>query len=298
MGGGSWSDKAFDTYTRSTKIGYTAKSYATADSLSVQEIFKQKTIHKNLDPRNVMRECCDSEEHPNTFPVILALDVTGSMGQAAVKTAQKLNEIMTTLYADESLPDIEFCVMGIGDISYDRYPIQMSQFESDIRIAEQLDQIYFEFGGGGNSYESYTAAWYMGVNHCKLDCWKRGKKGLIITMGDELPNPYLPKDSGRQTYGLAGITSDKLQDDVDTNNILKEALEKFNIYHLSIDDDSSSYRYYKRMHNIDQAWEKLLGDNYSVCTLNNLAKTITDIIIKNSQDTNNVNINNTDEVSW
>jgi len=298
MGGGSWSDKAFDTYTRSTKIGYTATSYAVADDLSVQEIFKQKTIHKNLDPRNIIRECCDSEEHPNTFPVILALDVTGSMGQAAVKTAQKLNEIMTNLYADKSLPDIEFCVMGIGDISYDRYPIQMSQFESDIRIAEQLDQIYFEFGGGGNSYESYTAAWYMGVNHCKLDCWKRGKKGLIITMGDELPNPYLPKDSGRYTYGLAGITSDKLQDDVDTNNLLKETLEKFNVYHLSIDDDSSSYRYYKRTHNIDQAWEKLLGDNYSVCTLNNLAKTITDIIIKNSQDTNNVNINNADEISW
>lgn len=296
MGGGSWSSNAFDTYTRATKIGYTASTYATTDNLSVQEIFKQTTIHKDLDPKNVMRECCDSEEHPNTFPVILALDVTGSMGQAAVKTAQKLNEIMTDLYADKSLPDIEFCVMGIGDLCCDRFPIQISQFESDIRIAEQLDQIYFEFGGGGNSYESYTAAWYMGINHCVLDCWKRGKKGLIITIGDELPNPYLPKNS-INCNGLEGVTGDKLQCDIETKELLEQTLEKFNIYHLSIDDSSSSYQYYKRR-NIDEEWKNLLKDNYYVCTLNDLAKTITNIIIKNSQTTNDININDTDAVSW
>lgn len=34
----------------------------------------------------------------------------------------------------------------------------MSQFESDVRIAEVLDKIYMEHGGRGNAYESYTAA--------------------------------------------------------------------------------------------------------------------------------------------
>ena len=85
-----------------------------------------------------MRECCDSEEHPNTIPVILGLDVTGSMGEAAVKTAQALNEIMTTLYSEVN--DIEFCTMGIGDLFYDHSPIQISQFESDVRIVEQLEE--------------------------------------------------------------------------------------------------------------------------------------------------------------
>ena len=65
--------------------------------------------------------------------------------------------------------------MGIGDLAYDYAPIQASQFESDIRIAEQLDKIYFEGGGGGNNFESYTAAWYFGVHNCKLDCWNRGE---------------------------------------------------------------------------------------------------------------------------
>ena len=96
------------------------------------------------------------------------------MGQTAVEIAKRLNEIMTKLYGQ--IKDVEFMIMGIGDLAYDTYPIQASQFESDIRIAEQLDKIYFEFGGGGNWFESYTAAWYFGSRHTKLDCWNRAKK--------------------------------------------------------------------------------------------------------------------------
>ena len=98
-----------------------------------------------------MRQCHDSEEHPNTVPVILALDVTGSMGRAAVKAATCLNSIMTGIFCSDEIKDVEFCVMSIGDIHYDRAPIQISQFESDIRIAEQMDEVFFEGGGGGKS---------------------------------------------------------------------------------------------------------------------------------------------------
>ena len=219
-----------------------------------------------------MRECCDSEEHPESFPVILALDVTGSMGGASVKVAQRLNEIMTDLYADPDVKDVQFCIMGIGDLAYDWAPIQMSQFESDIRIAEQLDKVYFEAGGGGNHFESYSAAWYMGVNHCKLDCWNRGKKGVIITMGDELPNPYLFSE------GLARSTGDKLQGDIETKELLAEALTKFDIYHIAVDDKESSYRWYVDR-GIDDKWKALLGDDhYNVSNLDNLSATITGII--------------------
>ena len=186
MGSGSWTTTSFVNY--ATSRGYETDTRGTITSnYSNQEMFKAKNIDASLDPKGVIRECCDSKEHPNTFPVILALDVTGSMGQAAVEISKRLNNIMTKLY--EQVEDIEFMVMGIGDLSYDSCPIQASQFESDIRIAEQLEKVYFEFGGGGNSYESYTAAWYFGARHTKLDCWNRGKKGIIITIGDERLNP-------------------------------------------------------------------------------------------------------------
>lgn len=271
MGTRSWSSKDYTAYTCVTK-SCSVDDFTTMDC-SAQELYKSLKLADVLNPHNVMRECCDSEEHPNTTPVILALDVTGSMGNSAVKVAQQLNTIMTDIYASGAVPDVEFCIMAIGDLAYDRAPIQMGQFESDIRIAEQLDQIYFESGGGGNTYESYTAAWYMGLNHCKLDCWNRGKKGIIITLGDELPNPYLP------AKGLERTVGDKIQGDIETKDLLPQTLEKFDIYHISVDDAASSYQWNNDRHNLDDKWTGLLGaEHYKVCNLNNLAKTITNII--------------------
>lgn len=229
MGSGSWTTTSFVNY--ATSRGYETDTRGTITSnYSNQEMFKAKNIDASLDPKGVIRECCDSKEHPNTFPVILALDVTGSMGQTAVEIAKRLNEIMTKLYGQ--IKDVEFMIMGIGDLAYDNYPIQASQFESDIRIAEQLDKIYFEFGGGGNSYESYTAAWYFGVHHTELDCWKRNKNGVIITIGDEQLNPHLPILSWRS--GLAAVTGDTLQADVETKDLYPEAAKKFDIYHINV----------------------------------------------------------------
>lgn len=295
MGSGTWSTANFASYTTNTR-GMTLDAYTTSTTLNVQDIYKARHISALLDPKGVMRECCDSDEHPNTVPVILALDVTGSMGDSAVRVAQKLNEIITDVYNNGSIKDVQFCVMGIGDLSCDEAPIQISQFESDIRIAEQMDAIYFEGGGGGNTYESYTVAWYMGTRHCKLDCWNRGAKGIIITLGDELPNPYLPKQ-GWGGSGLAAVTGDNLQSNIETKELLAEVNEKYNVYHLSVKDRNSSYDSHQRRYDLDQAWTDLLGkDNYAVVTLDNLAPTIVNIIRKHAKDTT---ITNTaTEVSW
>lgn len=303
MGGGTWTIANFANYVTTSK-GMSMDDFTT-NTMSVQKMYTARNLSSVLNPKNVMRECCDSDEHPNTLPVILALDVTGSMGSASVAVAQKLNEIMTSLYADNDVPDIEFCVMGIGDLACDEAPIQMSQFESDVRIAEQLDALYFEGGGGGNSYESYTAAWYMGVNHCKLDCWDRGQKGIIITLGDELPNPYLPIDS--YSGGLKTVTGDTyLQGNVETKDLLEEALQKFDLYHISVNDTHSSYTWNNNRHNLDKAWTDLLGaEHYTVATLDNLANTIVTIIKNKVIDTyflgadfSPTSDNNPNEASW
>ena len=163
MGSGVWTTSSYASY--STSIGRSVvddpvKGVVTLSSnYTAQDLFTSSKLQPELNPRGVIRECLDTEEHPNTVPVILALDVTGSMGSAAAEVAKKLNEVMTKLY--ENVTDVEFMIMGIGDLAYDCAPLQISQFESDVRIAEQLDKIYFEGGGGGNRYESYTGAWYL-----------------------------------------------------------------------------------------------------------------------------------------
>ena len=225
MGYGYWTRDSFVNYSRAR--GRAVDTAGNLDgSLTDRQLYTQRALNPRLDPKNVMRECCDSDDHPFSLPVILALDVTGSMGSASAEVARKMNEVMTRLYGE--VQDVEFMVMGIGDLAYDRAPIQISQFESDIRIAEQLDLVYMEHGGGGNSFESYTAAWYMGFYHTKLDCWKRGGRGLLITMGDEPLNPYLP------CQPLAKATGDALQGDVETPELYRSAIEKYDIWHLHV----------------------------------------------------------------
>ena len=291
MGSGIWTKDALATYTVSAR-GCSLDNFTTMD-VSAQDVYKATKLSKLLDPFKAMRECRDNDEHPNTMPVILALDVTGSMGGASVAVAKQLGQIMEDIFSNKDVPDVEFCVMAIGDLAYDKEPIQMGQFESDIRIAEQLDAIYFEGCGGGNKYESYTAAWYMGLNHCDLDCWKRGQKGIIITLGDELPNPHLPIRGNRK--GLIDATGDSLQGNIETKDLLPEVREKFNVYHISVNDSQCSYEYNNRCGDVDKEWKVLLGEDcYFVCGLNNLGKTISDIIVRNF----NGSAANSSEVSW
>ena len=266
MGSGVWTRNSFVTYSASR--GRAVNDAGHLDSgLTDQQIFTQRVLHPKLNPMNVMRECCDSADHPRTVPVILALDVTGSMGPASAEVAKKMNEVMTRLYG--VIQDVEFMIMGIGDLSYDRAPIQISQFESDIRIAEQLDMVYMEHGGGGNAFESYTAAWYMGLRHTKLDCWKRGKKGLIITMGDEPMNPYLPMAP------LAAATGDRLTADVETKDLYTRAAEKFDIRHLHV-----THRQVDRyLEAASRSFGSILpGGHFQVANLDDISGRLVDIV--------------------
>ena len=291
MGSGSFTTTSFKAY--STSRGRTVDAKGTVTSDNLQDFYQQTHIHKDLNPYKVVRECCDSEEHPNTIPVIIGLDVTGSMGRACVKTAQNLNTIITSLY--DKFDDIEFMIMGIGDLAYDHAPIQASQFESDVRIAEHLDKVYMERGGGGNGFESYTAAWYFGLYHTKLDCWRRGKKGIIITMGDEPLNPYLPK------YPLSKVTGDNLEADVETKDLYELTKEKFDIYHIAINDFDDRYQVYKSR--VDKTFKDVLKENYKISTLDELPSTIVKCIensvngysTENSVEATN---NNSNLISW
>ena len=289
MGGGSWTKDAYVSYSKTMCRSVSLDGDIKGD-YSAQEMFKQRSIAEELKPYKVIRECVDSEEHKKTIPVILALDVTGSMGQSAVEVAKRLNTIMTKLYAE--LTDIEFMIMAIGDLAYDKFPIQASQFESDIRIAEQLDKVYFEGGGGGNSYESYTAAWLFGARHTKLDCWKRGKKGLIITIGDEEINPYLPKSA------LVKTLTDEIQTDIETSKLYDEVKEKYNLFHLNINDTYNGS--FNETDNV-KSFTKIIGEqNVKSISVNELVDTLVNII-KDFAYTNNNNIifeNSESTISW
>lgn len=265
MGSGTVSHKSMRCYASSL-----GRSYDSSTGRVTGQEFVAKRIDSLLDPKNFkVRECVNSDEHPNTIPVILALDVTGSMGEACSETAAALGTIILDLYKNHK--DIEICIMGIGDLAYDAAPIQMSQFESDIRIAESLDKVYIEHGGGGNGYESYTAAWYMGLKRTKLDCYdKQGRKGIIITMGDEPLNPYLP------VHHLNKFINGTEEANIETPELYKEASKKFDIFHIAVESDHNMYSWYSKR--IKSSFGEILGSRLKISNINTLAKTIEDCI--------------------
>ena len=270
MGSGTVSHKSMRAYAVANN-----RSYDTHTGRTTGQTFEARHIDPSLDPRQfTVRECVNSDEHPNTIPVILGLDVTGSMGEACSETAAALGTIIMNLY--KKFRDIEFCMMGIGDLAYDMAPIQMSQFESDIRIAESLDKIYMEHGGGGNGFESYTAAWYMGLTRTKLDCYdKQGRKAVIITMGDEPLNPYLP---ARYLNAAINGTEEK---DVETTDLYRQAAQKFDIFHIAVDSPRDCYQRYKR--DVDNSFGQMLGSRYKVANIDTLAQVIEDCITESVQ---------------
>ena len=284
MGGGSWTSQEFARY--SCSVGRAVKADGTADikGMSAAQVYKARCVNDLLNPKGVIRECRDSEEHPNTIPVILALDVTGSMGETAVEVAAELNKIMTRLY--EEVKDVEFMIMGVGDFAYDDGPLQVSQFESDIRIAEQLDLLWFEFGGGGNYWESYTAPWAFAERQIDLDCWKRGKRGIIITMGDERLNPYLPEEAVNTWLG-----SDFQKGQLDTKALYNRVKDKWDIYHIDV-----AHRSYD-VENIEETFKEVLDENhFKRVPVNGVAQIIVDIVKNSGND--DAEPLKCEEISW
>ena len=264
MGSSSWTADAFTNYSLTS-----GKAYNYTTGRVSNQVYEMRHMANILNPKGVIRECCISEEHPNPIPVILALDVTGSMGSACQETAEALGIIMKDLYS--KFKDIEIMVMGIGDFECDDAPLQAGQFESDIRIAEQLDKIYMEHGGGGNSYESYKAAWYFGLHNTKLEPFdKQGRKGIIITMGDEPLNPSLPEGRFKEYLGAKQLSSLK------TPQLYEEASKKFDIFHIAVDDPADSYERYKK--DIQESFGKVLGGRLKTSSINALSNTIVECI--------------------
>ena len=168
----------------------------------------QQMMKAEFDPKDIpVRESRDSADHPSSNAIIIGLDVTGSMSDILEGVAKKLNVLVSEILDRKPVTDPQIMFNAIGDAMCDTTPFQATQFESDIRIAEQLTQLYFERGGGGNGFESYPLAWYFAAMHTDIDCLnKRNQKGFLFTMGDDC---YPTKLTAREIKQIFGDTVER-----------------------------------------------------------------------------------------
>ena len=242
MGHGRFSSTDWDGFTAHRTAGR-----------SREEVFS-RGLRAGMDPRllsNGVRESRDSLDNPNATPLIVALDVTGSMGMIAEAIArQGLRTLFEEVYARQPVPDPHVMFMGVGDAACDSAPLQVSQFEADIRIAEQLVDLWLEGGGGGNNSESYTLPWLFAALHTATDAWsKRGRKGYLFTIGDEEPPAVLTAREQRRVLGHG-------QRDLHTRDLLQLVSRQWEVFHIIVEQGS-----YCRANpgRVARAWTGLLG---------------------------------------
>lgn len=218
-----------------------------------EEVFGRRSLHRAFDPRFAgIRESRDSALNAESNAVIVALDITGSMGMVAEAIAREgLGTLVEEILVRQPVNDPHLMFMGVGDVMSDQAPLQVTQFEADIRIAEQLQQIWLEGGGGGNNSESYSLPWYFAARRTSIDCVeKRGKRGYLFTIGDEMPPPPLsPLD-------ILHVTGDAVSEPISARAALAMASQKYTCFHIVAEEGS-----YARMRgaSVVEAWQELMG---------------------------------------
>lgn len=261
MGSGTFDASAYRSYAATTR------------GKSTDDIYASRGLNKNLDPKGVkVRESRDSADNPNSTPVIIALDVTGSMGVIADVIAREgLGTLFKEILDQKPITDPHLMFMGVGDANYDRAPLQVSQFEADNRIVEQLTQLYLEHGGGGNSYESYNLPWYFAANHTVHDSLiKRGKRGYLFTVGDEESPKDLTKEQIEQFIG------DTLERGIPTSEMLSDAQRMYDVFHIIIEQGDHARHH---LDNVLNSWTSMIGQHaIRLADYHKLAETIVSTI--------------------
>lgn len=261
MGSGSFNVGDYRAYTKTT-VGKTT-----------DEIYSARGINNNLNPRGVkVRESRDSKDSPHSTPIIIALDVTGSMGIIAdVLARQGLGTLFTEILDRKPITNPHVMFMAVGDANYDEAPLQVSQFEADNRIIEQLTQIYIEHGGGGNCFESYNLPWYFAAKHTEHDSIKkRGKRGYLFTIGDEESPQTLTQAQIKTVIG------DELEREMSSGEMLQEAQRSYDVFHVIIEEGDHCRTYKNR---VQDSWRSLLGQHViSLADHKKLAETIVSTI--------------------
>lgn len=251
MGSSRWSNDDYASYEKTTNYR----------SLSREQVFTKRSVDEKLDPRNVkvgngdrkglqLRESIISDANPNPTPIILALDVTGSMRDVVQHIATiELPKLMTEIHSQGVVSDPHVMFMGIDDVHAQGHgALQVSYFEPDLKIVEQLRNLWLVGNGGGNNSESYDLAWYFAGRYTYLENFeKTGRRGYLFTIGDE---PF-PTDVNRADQ-LKTIFGPGEYEATTPKACLKSAQQKFDVFHISVE---------KGGYNLS-GWDREMGNNH------------------------------------
>ena len=201
-------------------------------SSTAEDIFSGNSVNEKYLPEFInVRESRDSEDSPESTPIIIGFDSTGSMGYLAAEIAKNsLNRTATMILEKRPVTDPHImCAAFTDPRPHPLYPpLQVTQFEADIRVVEQLLEFALD---GGNAYSYDSLVWYFALKHTSTDCnEKRGKKGFIFCIGDEVCDDGV--DEILSAKDIENVYRDEVPQGYKTTELYKQTSEKYEIFHI------------------------------------------------------------------
>lgn len=246
MGYSNWSDAAYQS--RQQRRAATKQSAFTHD----QQVRASGAvrIHDQMNPYGVTRVSRDSHQHPESLAIGVIFDVTGSMGSVPRVLQTKLGALMRVLVQRGYVEHPQVLFGAVGDAYCDAVPLQIGQFESGLEMDDDLGKLYLEGGGGGQVHETYELALYFMAHHTSIDCYeRRGHKGYLFTIGDELPYDVVRRQH------VADLIGDALKRDLPIEQVVAAAQARYEYFHIIPTNTSHG-----RDQTVHARWRALLGE--------------------------------------
>jgi hypothetical protein len=250
MGGSSYSD---DFYKHRAATRAATGTPVFIHDAAVRSGAVAAGVHASLDIKGKIREARDSAAHPMSNAIGVVFDETGSMAGVPPIMQAELPQLMGLLLRKAYIVDPQILFGAIGDYTaHEAAPLQLGQFESGLEMDDNITHIYLEGnGGGGYPRESYQNALYYFAYRTRTDAWeKRGKKGYLFLIGDEMAYERSTKAE------LKALIGDGAESDVTFEQIMTDVLKKWEVFFI-IPKGTNHYDDPK----IETFWRKHLGEN-------------------------------------
>lgn len=187
-----------------------------------------------------------------SLPVLTAFDGTGSMGGNVAKAFEAIGRLFTVLQPLSSRVNVQIASSVWQDVcdweDYGYPTIQVSQFESDERVAEQM-RLLLPAKAGGDTTEDYQLGLLYTLRQVETD-WQEyyGLKPYLIVVADEVGRDEIRPSTAKKHLGI------ELQSTVTTVEVCRQLLRSWQVFYLNVGggDGSPSSR-------VTSWWSRLLG---------------------------------------
>lgn len=217
----SWDDDTSSWYGKSTYAYSKSGADERAEAARRSARAGGRTYERRSGPNQKIVDPRKRISSSSTNPLVIAVDVTGSMASWPAEIFDRLPLLFNTL--SQYREDLEVSFAAIGDAGVDTWPLQVTSFAGGYDLEQLLKSLYGE-GGGGDAPESYGLFAQWVDTHVEVG--EADEKPFLIVFGDITMHAKVPRAQVQELLG------DDPQDDLDALEVWQRVARRFNVWFL------------------------------------------------------------------